>query len=100
MVNGNNSVFYTNSQNYATTYLILCFWTYNTEHSTSSPPIQTGVHAHNKLHDISNNMTCGYSGDLRWPWLVIYMWLFIGCSKIKTAQELSVSPPLWERSDT
>ena len=56
----------------------------------SSFRLRTGVHAHNKPLDISSNKTGGYSGDLRW--LVIYMWLFKGYSKIRTAQELSVNP--------
>ena len=39
-----------------------CFWICNPKHSTSSPRPQTGVHAHNKLYDISSNTTGGYSG--------------------------------------
>ena len=76
----------TNSQNYTTTGCSI-FGPTTPEHSTPSPRLRTGVHAHNKPHNIT---TGGYSEDLRW--LVIYIWPFKGYSKMRTVHELSVRP--------
>ena len=71
-------------------YPLLCISSYNPERSTFSPRLRPGVHVHNRPHDISSNKTGGYSGDLKW--LVIYIWPLKGYSKIRTAQDVSVSP--------